>query len=58
MKKLSLLLGMLFLVVSAAFAQRTITGTVSDDKGETLLGASVLEKGTTNGVIEGSASRC
>ncbi len=51
MKKFSLLLGMLFFVVGAAFSQRTITGTVSDDKGETLLGASVLEKGTTNGVV-------
>ena len=51
MKKFSLLLGMLFLVVSASFAQRTITGTISDEKGETLLGASVLEKGTTNGII-------
>ncbi len=51
MKKFSLLLGMLFLVVSATFAQRTITGTVFDEKGETLLGASVVEKGTTNGVV-------
>jgi len=51
MKKFSLLLGMLFFVMGVSFAQRTITGTVSDDKGETLLGASVLEKGTTNGIV-------
>jgi len=51
MKKFSLLLGMLFFVMGVSFAQRTITGTVTDDKGETLLGASVLEKGTTNGIV-------
>ena len=51
MKKFSLLLGMLFFVMGVSFAQRTITGTVSDDKGETLIGASVLEKGTLNGTV-------
>ncbi len=42
---------MLFLVVCVAFSQRTITGTISDDKGETLVGASVLLKGTTIGTV-------
>jgi TonB-linked SusC/RagA family outer membrane protein len=32
-------------------AQRTITGTVTDDSGETLIGASVLVKGTTSGTV-------
>lgn len=32
-------------------AKETATGTVVDDKGEPIIGASVLEKGTTNGVI-------
>lgn len=30
---------------------RKITGTVKDQKGETLLGVNVVEKGTTNGTI-------
>lgn len=32
-------------------AQRTITGTVLDDIGEALIGANILEKGTSNGTI-------
>ena len=32
-------------------SKRTITGTILDDNGETIIGASILEKGTTNGVI-------
>ena len=31
--------------------QQTVTGTVIDETGEPLLGASILEKGTTNGTI-------
>lgn len=30
---------------------RTITGTITDDKGETIIGANVMVKGTTNGSI-------
>jgi Ca-activated chloride channel homolog len=33
------------------FAQRTITGTVGDAKGEPIVGASVLVKGTTTGTV-------
>ncbi|MGL5937343.1 MAG: SusC/RagA family TonB-linked outer membrane protein [Phocaeicola sp.] len=34
-----------------AFAQKQVTGVVKDSSGETIIGASVLEKGTTNGTI-------
>ncbi|MBL7814626.1 MAG: SusC/RagA family TonB-linked outer membrane protein [Saprospiraceae bacterium] len=51
MKKLSLVLTMVLFVVGFAVAQRTITGTVSDGKGEPMVGASVLVKGTTTGAV-------
>ena len=38
--------------VTAAQQQgRRVTGTVTDDKGEPVIGANVVEKGTTNGVV-------
>ena len=39
------------MVCFLAFAQKTITGTVKDSSGEAVIGASVLEKGTQNGVV-------
>ena len=51
MKKCSLILMMVFCVVGLAFSQRTITGMVSDDQGEALIGANVLVKGTTIGTV-------
>lgn len=52
-KRLSALLLMLFVGVSLALAQGTfkISGKIVDDLGEPMIGVSVLEKGTTNGVI-------
>jgi TonB-linked SusC/RagA family outer membrane protein len=35
----------------AAYAQTEVTGTVVDETGETVIGATVLEKGTTNGTV-------
>ncbi|MDR1780836.1 MAG: TonB-dependent receptor plug domain-containing protein, partial [Tannerella sp.] len=35
----------------AAFSQKRITGKVFDGSGEAIIGASILEKGTTNGTI-------
>jgi TonB-linked SusC/RagA family outer membrane protein len=51
MKNLCLLL-FLFMAGTSMFAQsRSITGAVSDDRGELLPGVNVYEKGTTNGII-------
>ncbi|MFZ4542548.1 MAG: SusC/RagA family TonB-linked outer membrane protein [Saprospiraceae bacterium] len=49
MKKLTLVLVMLFASLSLLLAQRTITGKVSDEKGEAIVGANVLVKGTSVG---------
>lgn len=42
---------LIFVGVSVALAQTTAKGTVIDATGEPIIGASVLEKGTTNGTI-------
>jgi TonB-linked SusC/RagA family outer membrane protein len=49
MKKLSLLLVLFLAMVGTIIAQRTVTGKVADTKGEPLIGANVLAKGTTAG---------
>ena len=51
MKKLVLSIMMSFLAISVAVGQQTITGSVSDEDGSPLPGASVLETGTNNGVV-------
>ncbi|MBL7792558.1 MAG: carboxypeptidase-like regulatory domain-containing protein, partial [Saprospiraceae bacterium] len=51
MKKLSLVLMLVLGVMGFALAQRTISGTVTDEKGEPLIGASILVKGTTSGTV-------
>ena len=51
MKKISLLLVLMVSLVGFTLAQRTITGTITDDSGETLIGASVVALGTTVGTI-------
>ena len=51
MKKLSLVLTLVFFAFGFAMAQRTITGTVSDQKSEPMVGASILVKGTTTGTV-------
>ncbi len=51
MKKLSLMFMMFFLTIGITMAQRTISGTITDDLGEALIGANVMVKGTTVGTI-------
>ena len=51
MKKLSLVLLLVLGGISMMLAQRTITGTVTDDAGEPLIGASIVAKGTGIGDI-------
>jgi len=49
MRKIILLLFMVVALASFSYGQKTITGTVKDDAGEALIGATVIEQGTTNG---------
>lgn len=51
MKKLSLVLSLVLFTVGFALAQRTVTGTITDDGGEPLIGASILVKGTSTGTV-------
>ena len=50
-KKMSVFLAFLLIGVTTAFAQLTVKGTVTDEAGDPIIGASILEKGTTNGTI-------
>ncbi|MGN0282846.1 MAG: SusC/RagA family TonB-linked outer membrane protein [Prevotella sp.] len=50
LKRVSMAL-LMTMVCFLAFAQKTITGTVKDSNGEAVIGASVLEKSTRNGVV-------
>lgn len=50
-KKLSLTILILLGMVTFALAQMKVSGKVSATNGEPLVGASVIEKGTTNGVV-------
>lgn len=47
----TLFLGLFTFFTTALFAQVNITGTVQSDDGEKLPGVSIVEKGTSNGVI-------
>ncbi len=49
--KLTLLWCMFFASCVALMAQKTISGTVIDDTGETLIGVNILEQGQANGTI-------
>ena len=45
MKKLSLVLTLVCFAMGITMAQRNISGKVTDEKGEALIGASILAKG-------------
>ncbi|MEM1321879.1 MAG: SusC/RagA family TonB-linked outer membrane protein [Bacteroidota bacterium] len=51
MKKLLLVFTIMVIAASTMLAQRTISGTVTDDGGETLIGANILVKGTSSGTV-------
>ena len=49
--RISMMTLSIMLMISPAFAQQTITGTVTNETGEPLVGSTVIGKGTTQGVI-------
>ncbi len=51
MKHFSLIFSMVLLTFSTVFAQKTVSGTVLDEAGEPLIGATVMLKGTDNGTV-------
>ncbi len=51
MKKLLYCLVLMLISASAAYAQRNVTGKVVDQKGEPLIGATILVEGTSSGTV-------
>lgn len=51
MKKHLLVVALVVFGLVGAMAQRTISGTVADESGEPLIGASILVKGTSTGMV-------
>ncbi|MFW5821812.1 MAG: SusC/RagA family TonB-linked outer membrane protein [Tangfeifania sp.] len=51
MRKVLLTLTMCFALIASAFAQQTVTGTVTDEDGAGIPGVTVIEKGTSNGTV-------
>ncbi|WP_163325927.1 SusC/RagA family TonB-linked outer membrane protein [Draconibacterium mangrovi] len=49
MRKIFLILGMCFALLGSAYAQQTVTGTVTGDDGLGIPGVSVVQQGTGNG---------
>lgn len=51
MKRLSLAIMLALMSISAMLAQRTVSGTVTDTKGESLIGVSIFARGTSVGTV-------
>lgn len=51
MKRILSLLILLFVLLEANAQKKTISGTVTEESGEPLVGVTLLEKGTTNGTV-------
>ena len=51
MRQFLLAFGLLLCVAGQSIAQNTVTGTVTDDTGETLIGVSILAQGTSTGTV-------
>jgi len=51
MRKILIVFAMCFALISSAYAQSTVTGTVTGSDGTGIPGVTVLEKGTSNGTI-------
>jgi len=51
MRKLFLIFSMCFALLGSAYAQQTVTGTVTGDDGSSLPGVSIVQQGTSNGTI-------
>ena len=51
LKRFLLSVMLMFACTALVYAQTEITGTVVDETGETVIGATVIEKGTTNGTV-------
>ncbi|MEN8118262.1 MAG: SusC/RagA family TonB-linked outer membrane protein [Bacteroidota bacterium] len=51
MRKILVIFVMCFALLSSAYAQQTVTGTVTGDDGLGIPGASIIQKGTSNGTI-------
>jgi len=51
MKRLLLMLMLVVIGTTVVLAQKTVTGTIQDNTGESLIGVNILEQGTTNGTI-------
>ena len=51
MRKIFLILGMCFALLSSAYAQQTVTGKVTDEDGAGIPGVSIVLKGTSQGTI-------